>query len=67
MDDKKAKELEEELNELRKEFHEYVRRKQREEAQRLKTALMSAGGIILALGSFIWWEIVWPVINGGRQ
>ena len=67
MDDKRAEELDEELDELRKEFRNYVQRKQQEEAQKLKTALVAAGGIILALGSFIWWEIVWPVINGGKQ
>lgn len=65
-EDEKIKVLENELEDLRNEFHAYVNKKQVEESQRLRTALMAAGGIILALGTFIWAEIVWPVIKLGR-
>lgn len=65
-EEQRIRELEEELTELRNEFHSYVDQKRKEESQRLRTALMAAGGIILALGSFIWVEIVWPVIKAGR-
>lgn len=65
-EEQRIKELEDELTELRNEFHSYVDQKRKEESQRLRTALMAAGGIILALGSFIWVEIIWPVIKAGR-
>lgn len=65
-EEQRIKELEDELTELRNEFHNYVDQKRKEESQRLRTALMAAGGIILALGSFIWVEIIWPVIKAGR-
>lgn len=65
-EEEKIKVLEAELEELRTEFHNYVKRKQDEESQRLRTALMATGGIILALSSFIWVEIIWPVIKAGR-
>ena len=58
--------LENELEELRVEFHSYVNQKRKEESQRLRTALMMAGGIILTLGSFIWAEVIWPVIKAGK-
>lgn len=65
-EDEKIKVLENELEDLRNEFRAYVSKKQAEESQRLRTALMAAGGVILALGSFIWVEIIWPVIKLGR-
>ena len=65
-EEQRIKELEAEIVDLRNEFHSYVEQKRKEESQRLKTALMAAGGVILALGSFIWVEIVWPVIKLGR-
>lgn len=65
-EEERIKELEQELVDLRNEFHNYVDQKRKEESQRLRTALMAAGGIILALGSFIWVEIIWPVIKAGR-
>jgi len=66
-EDEKIRILEKELEDLRNEFHSYVKTKEKEESQRLRTALMAAGGVILALGSFIWIEIIWPVIKTGRQ
>jgi hypothetical protein len=65
-DEEKIKVLENELDNLRNEFRSYVESKRKEESQRMRTALMAAGGIILALGSFIWVEIIWPVIKLGR-
>lgn len=65
-EEQKIENLEKELEDLRNEFHSYVDQKRKEESQRLRTALMAAGGIILALGSFIWIEIIWPVIKAGR-
>lgn len=65
-EEEKIKVLENEIEDLRNEFHAYVNKKQAEESQRLRTALMVAGGVILALGSFIWVEIIWPVIKMGR-
>lgn len=66
-DEEKIEILETELEQLRKEFHSYVDQKRKEESQRLRTALMAAGGVILALGSFIWVEIIWPVIEAGKK
>lgn len=65
-DDQKIQILENQIEELKSEFHNYVDQKRKEESQRLRTALMMAGGVILALGSFIWAEIVWPVIKAGK-
>lgn len=65
-DEDKIRILENELDELRVEFHSYVNQKRKEESQRLRTALMMAGGIILTLGSFIWAEVIWPVIKAGK-
>lgn len=64
-DHDKIEELEKELDDLKKEFRNYVKTKQKEESQRLRTALMAAGGVILALGTFIWAEVIWPVIKAG--
>lgn len=63
-DERRIQELEKEVDDLKNAFQGYVDRRQQEEAQRLRTALVAAGGVILALGGFIWWEIVWPAING---
>lgn len=60
------KSLDQKYKDLAKEFEEYVDEKRKEESQRLKTALMAAGGVILALGTFIWADIIWPVIKAGR-
>lgn len=65
-DHEKIEELEQELEDLKKEFRNYVKAKQKEESQRLRTALMAAGAVIMALGSFIWMEVIWPVIKMGR-
>lgn len=60
-------ELETDLKQLRADFDQYRRDKQEEESQRLKTALIAAGGVIIALAGFVWYEIIWPVIQAGRS
>lgn len=59
-------ELERELEKLKEEFHAYRQKRQEEESKRLRTALIAAGGIILAMGGFLWSELIWPVIKAGR-
>jgi hypothetical protein len=51
---------------LEKKFDEYISERQKEETRRLRTALLVAGGVVSALLTFIWAEIIWPVINGTR-
>lgn len=58
--------LEEELTSMKVAFDAYKMERQKEESKRLRTALIAAGGVIMALGSFVWMEIVWPVIQMGR-
>lgn len=58
--------LRKELDDLKREFHDYKTLRQHEELKRLRTALVAAGGIILALGAFLWWEILWPTIKAVR-
>lgn len=67
MDNDEYMELKEKLEKLEEEFREYRKEEQRKENQRLRTALIGAGGIIVALGGFVWWEIIWPVISSGRK
>lgn len=67
MTDKRVEDLEKELDDLRKEFRGYVEKKRHEESQRMRTALMAAGGIIMILGTFIWTEVIWPVIRLGLE
>ena len=61
---KSNEQLEAEIEALEKKFDAYVNLKNQEERQRLRTALMAAGGVILALGSFLWWEVIWPALKG---
>lgn len=63
---KTPEQLEKELEELKAEFHAYKAERREEENKRLRTALIAAGGVILAMGGFVWWEIIWPVIKAGR-
>lgn len=55
------------LEELEERFDKYVTHQKELENRRLRTALIWAGGVILALGSFIFSEVIWPVIKAGRQ
>lgn len=57
--------LDTELNVLNDKFDTYISQKQQEEAQRLRSALIWAGGLIIALGGFMWSEVIWPLIKGG--
>jgi hypothetical protein len=66
-EDEKIRILENQLEELRSEFHGYVDQKREEESKRLRAALMVAGGVIMALMSFVWVEIIWPVIKAGKS
>lgn len=63
----RIRKLEEDLAEVRKAFTDYKLERQKEESKKLKTALIAAGGVILTLGSFVWMEVVWPVIQMGRS
>ena len=65
-EEKRIEQLEKDIDSLKGDFKKYVEKKQIEESQKLRTALLLAGGIILALGSFIWLEVIWPVIKVGR-
>lgn len=51
---------------LEKKFDDYLAAKQKEETQRLRTALIAAGGVVSVLLSFIWVEIIWPAISAMR-
>lgn len=64
-----TRKLEEEIADkkaLEQEFHDYVRGEREKENKRLRTGLIAAGGVILALGSFVWWEILWPAVESTR-
>ena len=63
---KAATKLEAHLRELEGRFDKYVNEQKELEARRLRTALIWSGGIILALGSFIFSEVIWPVIKAGK-
>jgi hypothetical protein len=59
-------EVKKHLEELEERFDKYVTHQKELENRRLRTALIWAGGVILALGSFIFSEVIWPVIKAGR-
>ena len=64
-DHERIRDLENMLENLQREFNSYKQKQAEEESRRLRTALIWAGGIILALGGFMWTEIIWPVIKLG--
>lgn len=64
-DERRVHELETELAELRAEFHSYMKTKQEEEAKKLRTALLWTGAIIIAMSTFIFNEIIWPILKSG--
>lgn len=66
-DERRVVELEKELATLRQEFNNYVKEKEKEESRKIRTALLWAGAVIIALASFIWSEIMWPIIKSGSQ
>lgn len=51
---------------LESKFDQYLKEKQQEETRRLRTALLFASGVVTALASFIWIEIIWPVLESVR-
>lgn len=63
MGEDRIADLENELEQLRREFQTYRQQKAEEESRRLRTALIWAGGIILALAGFMWSEIIWPALK----
>lgn len=63
---KKTEALKKNIEDIEDRFDDYVEQQRKEESRRLRTALIWAGGVILALGSFIFSEIIWPVIKAGR-
>ncbi len=66
-DEKRTSErLQKHLETLESRFDEYVTEQKEMEARRLRTALIWSGGVILALGSFIFSEVIWPVIKAGK-
>lgn len=62
-EEEKVRILEREFEDLKNEFHAYVKQKNDEEARRIRTALMLAGGVILTLATFIWTEIIYPALK----
>jgi hypothetical protein len=64
-DEKRIAELEREIDSLKQEFSDYVKRKQEDESRKLRMALVWAGAVIVALGTFIWSEILWPILKSG--
>jgi hypothetical protein len=64
MSEQEAAALWTELKQLREEFSEYKLQVKEAEGKRLRTALVAAGGIILALLGFLWFEIIWPLLHG---
>ena len=64
-DERRVKELEEEMSALKAAFDGYVKSKQEEEAKKLRTALLWTGAIIIAMSTFIFNEILWPILKAG--
>jgi signal transduction histidine kinase len=59
----RIEDLETQLATLAKEFRDYKQKQAEDESRRLRTALIWAGGVILALSGFMWSEIVWPALK----
>lgn len=67
MSEHEAEALWTELKQLREEFAAYKLQVKEAEGKRLRVALIATGSIILALLSFLWFEVVWPAISGLRH
>lgn len=61
-----SQKLQDHLQILENRFDKYVSDQKELESRRLRTALVWAGGIILALGAFIFNDIIWPVIKAAK-
>ena len=59
--------MEKHLETLEDRFDKYVSEQKELESKRMRTALIWSGGLILALGSFIFSEVIWPVIKAGMN
>lgn len=66
-DERRVQELEQEIAELKNEFHSYMKEKELEERKKIRMALLWAGAIIIGLSSFIWTEILWPILKAGAS
>lgn len=62
---KVAVKLELHVQQLEDRFEKYISEQKELENKKMRTALIWAGGVILALGSFIFSEVIWPVIKAG--
>jgi len=63
---KASNKLEIHLSQLEDRLDKYIDDQKEQEAKKLRTALIWSGGLILALGSFIFSEVIWPVIRAGK-
>jgi len=64
--DREFSDLKRDHEDLTRKFEEFVDEQRLEDSRKLRTALIAAGAVILALGGFVWAEIIWPVIKLGR-
>ena len=64
---KSSAKMELHLQVLEDRFEKYVSEQKELENKRMRTALIWSGGLILALGSFIFSEVIWPVIKAGMN
>lgn len=64
---KAVNKMENKIQELENRFEKYVSDQKELENRRMRTALLWAGSVILILGSFIFNEIIWPVIRAGKS
>lgn len=63
MSDHDAAALWEELKALKDDFADYKLEVKEAEGRRLRAALVAAGGVILALLGFLWFEVIWPAVT----
>lgn len=65
--DQAIKELQDSHKELEQRFDSYVEDRRKEEVKRLRTALIIAAGVVSALATFVWSEILWPAVQAVRS
>lgn len=61
------KKLQDNHKELEQRFDAYVEARRKEEVKRLRTALIIAAGVVSALATFVWSEILWPAVQAVRS
>lgn len=64
--ERQTQHLERQIGSLEIKFDAYVTEQKNLENKRLRAALIWSGGFILALGSFMFKEVIWPMITVGR-